>query len=147
MSRCDCIALLYDNDKDHLDFIRDHIDKMPDLKPKVLIQTKMDLIQQQSEQITFQDDFAKELGGLKMYKQISVRDNKYQEAIDSIMMACMDPSKGLTDQSLEIAKSQNDSSIFEDYLGVSASQFAVGLGVVVASVGWLGYRISKSRMK
>jgi len=28
----------------------------------------MDLIQQQSEQITFQDDLAKELGGIKVYK-------------------------------------------------------------------------------
>lgn len=97
MNRCDAIALLYENDKDHLDFIRDCISKLPQLKPKVLIQTKMDLIQQQSEQITFQDDLAKELGGIKVYKQISVKAGKFQEAIDAVMQVCMDPSKGLTD--------------------------------------------------
>ena len=63
------------------------------------------------------------------------------------MMVCMDPSKGLTEQSLEIAKSQNDTSIFEDILGVSAGQFVVGLGVVVASVGYLGYRFNKNRYR
>ena len=62
-------------------------------------------------------------------------------------MVCMDPSKGLTEQSLEIAKSQNDTSIFEDILGVSAGQFVVGLGVVVASVGYLGYRFNKNRYR
>ena len=53
----------------------------------------------------FQSDFAKELGGIKVFKSISVIENKYQEAIDSIMQISLDPSKGLTDESLEIAKS------------------------------------------
>ena len=43
MSKCDAIALLYENDRDHLDYIREHIKKL-DLVPKILIQTKMDLI-------------------------------------------------------------------------------------------------------
>ena len=29
MSKCDAIAFMYDNDKDHLDFIRDYINKFP----------------------------------------------------------------------------------------------------------------------
>jgi len=53
MSKCDAIALLYENDRDHLDYIRENLKKLPELVPKILIQTKMDLIQQHSEQITF----------------------------------------------------------------------------------------------
>ena len=44
MSKCDAIALLYENDRDHLDYIRENIKKLPELVPKILIQTKMDLI-------------------------------------------------------------------------------------------------------
>ena len=44
MSRCDVLLFLYDNDKDHLEFIQDNISKFPSLKPKILVQTKMDLI-------------------------------------------------------------------------------------------------------
>jgi hypothetical protein len=65
----------------------------------------MDLIQQHSEQITFQDDFAKELGTIKIYTQISVVAKKYQDALDSIIQICLDPRKGLTEDTLEMAKS------------------------------------------
>jgi len=37
ISKCDCIALLYENDRDHLDFLRDIINKLPKLVPKILI--------------------------------------------------------------------------------------------------------------
>ena len=84
--------------------------------PKILIQTKMDLIQQQREQITFQDDFAKSLG-VKIYKQISAAANKVEESIEAVMQICHDPSKGLSDDSLEVAKSQNEGSFIEDWFG------------------------------
>lgn len=37
MSKCDAIALFYENERDHLDFIRENISKLPELVPKVLI--------------------------------------------------------------------------------------------------------------
>jgi len=37
MSKCDAIAMLYENDRDHLDYIRDNIKKLPKLVPKILI--------------------------------------------------------------------------------------------------------------
>ena len=52
-------------------------------------------------------------------------EEKYQEAIDSIMQVSLDPSKGLTDESLEIAKSQNEGSFIEDWLGMSTGTFAI----------------------
>ena len=98
MNKCDAIALLYENDADHLAYITDNFRKLPKLVPKILVQTKTD--QQPGQEIMFIEDFAKQLGGIKLYKRISVVENKYQEAIDSIMHASLDPSKGLTDESL-----------------------------------------------
>ena len=43
MSKCDAIALLYENEREHIDFIRENISKLPELVPKILIQTKIDL--------------------------------------------------------------------------------------------------------
>ena len=45
MSKCDAFALLYENEREHIDFIRDNFSKLPELIPKILIQTKLDLIQ------------------------------------------------------------------------------------------------------
>ena len=87
----------------------------------------------------FIEDFAKQLGGIKLYKRISVVDNKYQEAIDSIMHVSLDPSKGLTDESLEIAKSQNDGSFIEDWLGMSNGTFAITLSAVLAGLSIASY--------
>jgi len=101
----------------------------------------MDLIQGQSEQIMFIDELAKELGGIKIYKQVSVLAKKYQEALDAVMMVCIDPSKGLTDSSLEIAKQQNDSSFLEEWLGLTPSQFGLMASMIVAGVGVIGYSL------
>lgn len=144
MSKCDSIALLYENDRDHLDFIRENISKLPQLTPKILIQTKMDLIQQHSEQITFQDDFAKELGGIKLYTQISVQAKKIQEALDLTYQVCLDPSKGLTDESLEIAKEQNDGSFYEDW---DLQKLAVVSGLLISGISFIGYAYLKKQRK
>lgn len=72
MNKCDVAIFMYDNERDHINFIRNNIDKFDRFIPKMLVQTKMDLIQQHSEHLIFQDDFAKELGGVKVFKQISV---------------------------------------------------------------------------
>lgn len=40
MAKADCIALLYENELDQAKFLRDHISKLPELVPKVLINTK-----------------------------------------------------------------------------------------------------------
>lgn len=37
MSKCDCIALLYENERDHFDYIKEYINKLPKLVPKILI--------------------------------------------------------------------------------------------------------------
>ena len=71
--------------------------------------------------------------------------NKFQEAIDAVMAVCVDPSKGLTDASLEIAKNQNDSSFFEDWFGMSGAQFAIAAGMVFASIGVAAYRMKTKR--
>lgn len=42
INKCDAIALLYENDPDHLAYIRQNAPKLPKLVPKILIQTKMD---------------------------------------------------------------------------------------------------------
>jgi len=68
ISKCDSMLLMYDNDRDHIDFIKDNIWHLPQLVPKVLVQSKYDLLQNPSETLIFGDDFAKNLGGLKMYK-------------------------------------------------------------------------------
>ena len=39
MARCDVLALFYENERDHADFLRDYISKLPDYKPKILINT------------------------------------------------------------------------------------------------------------
>ena len=133
MARQECIALLYDNDKDHLDFLREWVRKLPQLKPKVLIQTKLDL--QTTDSRHFQDAFAKELGGLKIYKQVS--RGQTTEATEAILQVCMDPSKGLTEESLEIAKSQQDSSWLEDRLGLTGPQLTLLAGVAGAGLVYL----------
>ena len=43
LNKCDAIALLYENDADHLAYITDNFRKLPKLVPKILIQTKTDL--------------------------------------------------------------------------------------------------------
>ena len=55
------------------------------------------------------------------------------------MQVSLDPSKGLTDESLEIAKSQNDGSFIEDWLGVSAGTFAMTLSAVIAGLSIASY--------
>lgn len=37
MSKCDTIALLYENEREHIDFIKDNFSKLPELIPKILI--------------------------------------------------------------------------------------------------------------
>ena len=76
INKCDAIALLYENDTDHLAYITDNFKKLPKLVPKVLIQTKTDM-QQPGQQIMFIEEFAKELGGIKLCKSISVVENNY----------------------------------------------------------------------
>ena len=49
MSKCDAIALFYENEREHIDFLKENIQKLPELVPKVLVQTKMDLIQQPNQ--------------------------------------------------------------------------------------------------
>ena len=66
-------------------------------------------------------------------------EDKYQEAIDSIMQVSLDPSKGLSDESLEIAKSQNEGSIIEDWLGMSTGTFAITLSALLAGLSIASY--------
>lgn len=66
-------------------------------------------------------------------------EEKYQEAIDSIMQVSLDPSKGLTDESLEIAKSQNEGSFIEDWLGMSTGTFAISVSVLLAGLSIASY--------
>ncbi len=38
------MLLMYDNDRDHIDFIKDNIWHLPQLVPKILAQSKYDLL-------------------------------------------------------------------------------------------------------
>lgn len=111
--------------------------------PKVLVQTKTDLIQQPNQQA--QMELAKELGGQKQYKQISAVDKNFHEATDVIIQISLDPRKGLTDASLDFAKAQGDSGFLEYWLGVSPQSLAVGTVVVagIAAAGFQYYKKSK----
>lgn len=146
ISKCDCFALLYENDRDHLEFLRQNVKKLPKLVPKILIQTKMDLVQNSTELLmSFQDDFAKELGDIKIYKQISVVAAKYQDALDSIMQVCLDPSKGLSDENLEIAKKDDESSIFDGWFANGTISVIVLGTLAIASA--FGYKYIKHKHK
>lgn len=83
-------------------------------------------------------ELAKELGGQKQYKMISVADKNFQEAVDAIIQICLDPPKGLTDASLDIAKAQDDSGFLEYWLGSPQSLAVVALVAagVAAGVHW-----------
>ena len=59
------------------------------------------------------------------------------------MQICLDPSKGLTDESLEIAKSQNDGSFFEDWFGISVAQFTLLTGILLSGISYAGYNYIK----
>lgn len=60
------------------------------------------------------------------------------------MVMCVDPSKGLTESSLEIAKSKNDSSFFEEWFGMTGNQFALVWGAVIVGAGiTMRYRMKK----
>ena len=51
----------------------------------------------------------------------------------------MDPSKGLTDESLEIAKSRNDGSLIEEWFGITPSNFMLISIIAVAAVASIGF--------
>ena len=138
---------MYDNDQDHIDYIKTYIGKFSGLKPRILVQSKMDLIEGPNQMIIQQEELAKELGGIKIYKQISVRSGKFQEALDAVTMVCMDPSKGLTEQNLLIAKQQNDSSFFEDYLGLTNGQAAVGVTILASASFFLLKAYAKHKLR
>jgi hypothetical protein len=80
-----------------------------------------------------------------VYSQISVNAKKYQDALDQIKQICLDPSKGLTEESLEIAKSRNDGSFFEDWdlFGVSFAKVTVITGVLLSGLSYWGYQYIK----
>lgn len=59
-----------------------------------------------------------------------------------MMQVCLDPRKGLTDENLETIP--NETSLFEDWFGVSASSFAVFAGLVVAGASVVGYGAFKN---
>jgi len=74
-----------------------------------------------------------------------VNAKKYQEALDSTIQICLDPSKGLTDESLEIAKAQNDGSFFEDWdlFGMSFAKLTMVTGLLLSGMSYAGYSYIK----
>ena len=53
---------------------------------------------------------------------------------------CLDPSKGLSDESLETARSQNEG---EEWFGLSNSNIAYLTGLIFGTIGVLGYAYVK----
>jgi hypothetical protein len=70
---------------------------------------------------------------------------KIQEALDLTMQICLDPSKGLTDESLELAKAQNDGSFFEDWdiFGMSFAKLTMMTSILLSGMSYIGYSYIK----
>jgi hypothetical protein len=51
----------------------------------------------------------------------------------------LDPSKGLSNESLEIAKSRNDGSFIEDWFGISPQNFIVLSSLAIAGIASINY--------
>lgn len=74
MARCDVIALLYENERDQANFLRDVISKLPDFVPKILINTKVGFAGSQ-------DSLARDLGGLRIcHKMTNGNADRFKEA-------------------------------------------------------------------
>lgn len=67
--------------------------------------------------------------------------NKVEESVESVMQICLDPSKGLSDDSLEIAKSQNEGGFIEDWFGNNINfALVTGAATIAASVFAVAYK-------
>tara|TARA_B110000285_G_C14940017_1_gene521553 strand:- start:307 stop:486 length:180 start_codon:yes stop_codon:yes gene_type:complete len=49
IGKCDAIAFLYENDNEHIEFLKDWMAKLPGQIPKMIMLTKTDNMQQISE--------------------------------------------------------------------------------------------------
>lgn len=43
ISKCDCMILLYENDYDQIEFLKKITSRLPELVPKIVVRTKMDI--------------------------------------------------------------------------------------------------------
>ena len=90
-----------------------------------------------------QADLVRELRCIKLHNQISVFANKFQEATEAISQVCLDPRKGLTERSLELAKANSDTSFLEEWLGVSPKQFMMWTSLAIVGLSVAGYSYVK----
>ena len=99
------------------------------------------------DQLQSQEDLAKELDSLKICKQISVKAKKFQPAIDSLMQVCLDPSKGLSEESLDVARSQNEESLIEKWIGITPENFVLVSTIIIGGLSFLGYTYHKKLIR
>ena len=137
MAKCDVIALLYENDLDQANFLRDYISKLPELVPKILINTKPGFTGSQ-------DALAKDLGGLRICKHIqsTLHDNRFQEVLNQVVRASLDPKTGLPQETIDIAKSRTEGSWLEDWFGLRSENvgdlsMTAATGIILTGVAAL----------
>ena len=144
MARCDVIALLYENERDQADFLRNNISKLPDLVPKILLSTKAGFTGSQ-------EALARDLGGIRITKrlQVNAHDNRFTEVLSELEKIAMEPTLGLSHESVELAKSRCEKTLLEEWFGFdNVSDMTAVVGVTAAiSVAALGIYQYKRKMR
>lgn len=82
---------------------------------------------------------------IKIYKEISATQNEIGEAIDSIMMTCREPSRGLNDTRIAEARELDSSGGLISFLQERPTLSAALLSVAAASVALIAFLIKNKR--
>lgn len=105
------VAFLYENDQEQMQFVRDYFDRIPQRTPKVLVHTKTDLLKSASDYILPTASFASQLK-VKVWKESSCKEKRTKEALEAILSTAIEPQRGLTDEEIELTKSESGGSEF-----------------------------------
>lgn len=100
LSRCDCLAFLYEDDEEQIDYVKEYIEKFSEMIPKVLIRNKIDIVQESSRRTTAV--VASDLG-IIVWKECSAKEKRIREAVAAMLDVAMNPSKGLSQKGIELA--------------------------------------------
>jgi len=90
-------------------------------------------------------NLANELG-IKIYKEMSASVNDISEAIDTIMLTCAEPSRGLTEAAISAAKQEDSESGFYSLFGGNSTEYIIATGaIVLASIAGVLYLTTKAK--
>jgi len=81
------MILLYENDKDHIEFIKRIASRLPELVPKIVVRAKIDI--KTDELIESTQSLLKSLGNLKIGKEVSCKMGDHlNDLIHTIVDVC-----------------------------------------------------------